>query len=113
MLISISSGNPVIKLRPRIAIVRSSVGVGGADVDLDAFGHPLADRQIELLPGVLHDVFVQLVPGDAQAFADDDAGERKNGDLGSAAANVHDMLPCASVTGNPAPMAAAIGSSIR
>ena len=87
--------------------------VGVADGDLDALGGLLADGQVVLALHVRDDGFVHLVAADAHALRVDDAGQRDDGDLGRAAADVDDHVAARLGDGQAAPMAAAIGSSIR
>jgi hypothetical protein len=87
--------------------------VGVADLDLDALGGLLADQQVVLALHVLDDRLVHLVAADADDLRVDDAGEGDHGDLGGAAADVDDHVAPGSVIGRPAPIAAAMGSSIR
>src|SRR3989337_3076397 len=47
-------------------------GTGG---ELDLLGHALADAEIILLPGVLDDLLIDLVPGDADGLACHDAAK--------------------------------------
>jgi hypothetical protein len=66
--------------------------------------------------GVLHvvdDRVVHLVAADADRLPDDHPAEGDDRDLGRAAADVDDHARDRVATGRPAPMAAAIGSSIR
>src|SRR6185295_18286834 len=67
-------------------------GIQGADVDLDALGGLLADLQVVGAAEVLHDRLVELVAGDADGAGGDDAAEGEDGDLGGAAADVHDHV---------------------
>ena len=87
--------------------------VGGADLELDLLGGLLADQELVLLLDVVDDRLVHLVAADAEALRDDDAAERDHRDLGRAAADVDDHVPGRLGDGSPAPIAAAIGSSIR
>src|SRR5581483_2492731 len=60
--------------------------------DLDLLGGAFADEQVVLLLDVLDDRLVHLVAGDAHGLAVDDAGERDDGDVGRAAADVDDHV---------------------
>ena len=66
---------------------------GRADLDLDLLGGPLADEEVVLPLDVLDDRLVHLVRGDADRLGVDDAGERDDGDVGRAAADVDDHVP--------------------
>ena len=59
---------------------------------LDALGRLLADGQVVLALHVRDDRLVHLVAADAHALRVDDAGERDDGDLGRAAADVDDHV---------------------
>jgi hypothetical protein len=80
---------------------------------LISFGGLLADEQLVLGLDVADDRLVHLVAADAQRLRDDDPAEADHSDLGGAAADVHDHVPGRLGDGRPAPIAAAIGSSIR
>ena len=62
-------------------------------MDFDIFGHPIADEKVEVITGKLLDVFGQLIAGDAQRPAGDDAAERDDGHLGGAATDIDDEVP--------------------
>ncbi len=66
--------------------------IGGAELDLDLLGGALADEQVIFPLQVIHDGFVHLVAGHADGARIDDAGERNDGDVGGAAADVHDHV---------------------
>ena len=80
-----SAARPVFRSRPR-----TPIGWPSADRDLDLLGHALADQQVVALAHVGDDVLVHLVAGDPDPAAGDDAAQRDHGDLGGAAADVHD-----------------------
>ena len=63
--------------------------VGRADFDLDGLRRTLADQQVVLALQELHDGFVHLVAGHAHGARVDDAGERDDGHVGGAAADIH------------------------
>ena len=86
-------GSPLTRSRPRISVCSSSsLVVRGADRDLDVLGGALAEQEAVLLLDVLDDRVVQLVAGDPDGLGGDDAAERDDGDLGGAAADVHDHV---------------------
>ena len=62
------------------------------DLDLDLLGGAVADEQAVHLAHVVDDRLVQLVAGDADRLAVDDAGHRDDGDVGGAAADVDDHV---------------------
>src|SRR5215210_8709307 len=66
---------------------------GGTDLELDLLGGLLTHEQLVLGLDVADDRLVHLVPADAERLADDDAAEADHGDLGGAAADVHDHVP--------------------
>ena len=99
--------------RPRTVMPRSSRGVGAGGGDLDLLRHALADQQVVALPDVVDDVLVHLVAGDADG-ADGTMPPREMTATSVVPPPMSTiMLPEGSVMGSPAPMAAAIGSSIR
>ena len=86
---------------------------GRSDLELDLLGGALADEQV-VVPRMCWMIASSMrVAGDAQRTAVDDAGQRDDGDVGGAAADVDDHVAGGSVIGRPAPIAAAIGSSTR
>ena len=90
-----------------------SPGIGRADGDLDVLRRPLAEEQVVLAPGEGDDVLVHLVAADADAAADTTMPPR----LMTATSVVPPPMstmsePDGSPTGRPAPIAAAIGSSM-
>src|SRR5690606_26443764 len=62
--------------------------IGRADLDFHAFGGRFTDQQIVFGTHILDDILVHFVARDTDAAADDDAAERKDGDLCRAAADV-------------------------
>ena len=66
--------------------------VRGSDLDLDLLGRALADEQVVGLARVRDDGLVELVAGDADRLAVDDACERDDRDVGRAAADVDDHV---------------------
>src|SRR4029079_7401737 len=66
--------------------------IRGPDLHLDSRGRALADEQVVRLLDVLDDRLVHLVARDAHRLAVDDARERDDGDVGGAAADVHDHV---------------------
>ena len=64
--------------------------IRGAELHLDLLGGALADQQVVGLLDVLDDRLIHLVAGDAHRLAVDDAGQRDDGDVGGAAADVDD-----------------------
>ena len=66
------------------------VDIGGGTTDIAVIS--LADEQVVGLLDVLNDRLVHLVARDAHRLAVDDAGERDDGDVGGAAADVHDHV---------------------
>ena len=87
--------------------------VGRAELELDLLGVPLAHEQAVVLADVLDDRGVHLVARDPDRLAVDDAGQRHHRDLGGAAADVDDHVGARLGHRQPAPSAAAIGSSMR
>ena len=86
----------------------------GADLELDLLGRLLPDHQLVLALDVVDDRLVHLVAADSQRLGDDDSAERDDGDLAVVPPPMSTiMFPVGSATGSPAPIAAAIGSSIR
>src|ERR1019366_2045562 len=73
------------------ALVVPLAGAGGPEGDLDVFRRPLTQEEVVLAPGVGNDVLVQLVAANSNAPAHDYAAEADDGDLGCAAADVHDQ----------------------
>ena len=69
-----------------------SSGIGRAEGDLDLLGGALADEQVVLALQVGDDGLVHLVSGHADGARVDDAGERDDGDIGGAAADVDDHV---------------------
>ena len=67
-------------------------GVGVADLLLDDLGGALADQQVVLALDVGDDRLVHLVARDADRLRHHDAGQRDDGDLGGAAADVDDHV---------------------
>ncbi len=63
---------------------------GRTDAELDVLGGALPDEQRVFLAYVVHDRRVEPVPADAQRPGRDDAAQGDDGDLGGAAADVHD-----------------------
>ncbi len=87
---------------------------GGADLLLDPLGRGLADQKVMVAAHVGDDGFVHLVAADADRTRIDDARQGQDGDLGGAAADVDDhRAGSARGSAGRAPMAAAMGSSIR
>ena len=64
--------------------------VGRTDVDLDLFGGALADQEVILALDEGDDGLVEHIAGHADAAGRHDAAQRDDGDLGGAAADVHD-----------------------
>src|SRR5919106_689114 len=64
-----------------------------ADLELELLSGLLPDEELVLLLDVAHDRLVHLVTADADGLRDDDAAEGDDGDLGGAAADVHDHVP--------------------
>ena len=92
-LIVMVLGTPSIRCRPLISIViRSSSGKAEPTSILIGLGRPLADEQVVRLLDVLDDGFVHLVAGHAHRLAVDDAGQRDDGDVRRAAADVDDHV---------------------
>ncbi len=86
-------GTPSTRLRPLISMVIWLVErVGGAELHLDLLGGALADEQVVLALEVGDDRLVHLVAGHADGAGVDDAGERDDGDVGGAAADVDDHV---------------------
>ena len=84
-----------------------------AQRQLDLLGGALAEREGVLLLHELHDGVVELVAGHPHRLARDDAAEGDDGHLGGAAADVDDHVAGRLLTrADPAPMAAAMGSSM-
>ena len=111
----ISFGTPFRRSRPLISIRVScafSGARGGADFLLDALGRSFADQQVLVAADIGDDRFVHLVAAHAHRARIDDAAERKHGDFRRAAADIDDHGARRLVIGRPAPIAAAIGSSI-
>jgi len=73
----------------------------------------VADQELELALEVVDDGIVHLVAAQAQALRDDDPTQRDDRHLAGAAPISTIMFPAGSATGSPAPIAAAIGSSIK
>src|SRR5579871_104652 len=67
-------------------------GEGGTELDFDLLGGALTDEQVVFALEVGHDRLVHLVPGHADGARVDDAGERDDGDVGGAAADVDDHI---------------------
>src|SRR3989338_1065986 len=65
---------------------------GGADGDLRKLGGWFADSQLELLAHEANDVLIEAVAGDLQRPRDDNAAHGDHGDIGRAAAYVHDEV---------------------
>src|ERR1039458_2095406 len=63
--------------------------VGRADFDLDGLRGTLAAAEVVFALEELHDGFVHLVAGHAHGARVDDAGERDDGHVGGAAADIH------------------------
>ena len=63
---------------------------GRADLDLDLLGRALAHKQVVFTLDEGDDALVQRVAGAAHAAAGHDARQADDGDLGRAAADVHD-----------------------
>src|SRR5580658_10504994 len=63
--------------------------IGRPNVDLDLLCGALTDEQVVLTLEVIHDRFVHLVAGHADGTGIDDAGERDDGDIRGAAADIH------------------------
>ena len=86
-------GTPATRSRPFTSVVSCCVErVRVADLHLDALGRLLADGEVVLALQVRDDRLVHLVAADAHALRVDDAGERDDGDLGGAAADVDDHV---------------------
>ena len=80
---------PETRSRPFTSISRSSpTGYADADLDLDLLRRRLADEQVVVLAHELHDRHVELVAAGADRRVADDAGQRDDGDLRRAAADV-------------------------
>ncbi len=69
-----------------------SSGKADPSDNLDLLGGALADEQVVLALEVGHDGFVHLVSGHADGARVDDTGERDDGDVGGAAADVDDHV---------------------
>src|SRR5262249_57166439 len=66
--------------------------IGRAEGPLDLLRAALTDEQVVVLFDVLHDRLVHLVAGDADRLRVDDTRQGDDGDLGGAAADVHDHV---------------------
>ncbi len=87
---------------------------GGADFLLDALGRAFADQQVMVAADIGDDGLVHLVAADAHRARIDDAAEAEARPLRVVPPPISTTIePVGSVTGRPAPIAAAIGSSIR
>ena len=67
-------------------------GISGAHAHFDFFSGALTDEKIVGPLHVVHHGGVELVAGHADGFRKHDAVERNDGDLGGAAADVHDHI---------------------
>ena len=81
--------------------------------DFAGLGRALADQQIVRTSAVIDDLLVDFVAGNANAVAYHHAAQGDDRDFGGPPPMSTIMLPLASWIGCPAPMAAAIGSSIK
>lgn len=86
--------------------------VRGTDRDLDLLSRPLTQKERVLLLDVLDDRVVQLVTRDPDGLGGDDAAEEMTATSVVPPPMSTTMLPVASWTGRPEPMAAAMGSSM-
>ena len=106
-------GSPVTRSRPRTRVAQLlAQREGRAGADLDVLGAALAEQQGVLALDVGDERLVDLVAADAHGAGGDDAAEADDGDVGRAAADVDDHRRRVSSTGRPAPIAAAIVSSM-
>ena len=88
--------------------------VRGPDGDLDVLRGPLAEEQVVLAPGVRDDVLVHLVAADRGCSRLTTMPPRLMTATSVVPPPMSTMrLPDGSLTGSPAPIAAAIGSSMR
>ena len=87
---------------------------GAADADLDAFGHLLADEHVVGALHVVDDRLVKIVAGHAHAESHTEISASEIMATSVVPPPMSTiMLAVGSVTGRPAPIAAAMGSSTR
>ena len=99
------------RLRPLTSISLTSEP-GREPISSDHLGRRLADQHAVVAPDVVDDRFVELVAADAHELVDH-AAERDPPTSVVPPPMSTTIEPLASETGSPAPIAAAIGSSIR
>src|SRR5579863_6889097 len=75
--------------------------IRGTNLDLDLLPGALADQQIIFPLQIIHDGFVHLVAGHAHRTRIDDAAERNDGDVSSAAANIDNHVAAGLSDGKP------------
>src|SRR5207248_1378994 len=75
--------------------------IGGANLDLDLLGGALANEQVVLALEVIHDGLIHLVAGHAHGTRVNDAAERDDSDVGSAAADIHHHVAAGLGDGQP------------
>ena len=107
-------GMPSARLRALTSTSRTSEpGKAETDLFLDVSAVVSPMRHAVVAADVIDDGFVELVATDPHRAGIDHAAERDHPDLGRTAADIdHHQNRFASATGRPAPIAAAMGSSI-